>query len=214
MQYETIMKKVGLFLLKNNIHLMTLCFIGWAVWAACNWQELALVQQLTLGLYGLLVLHEYEESYKDRFLELMLGRVMGIDHRTLLPGVSHIAPALYITLAFSAALIWHNQLWLTFAVLILGLVEGFVHNMGIFLFRLRTVSPGWWTAMLMCAYSIWAIVLINRNVDYDAIQWLWGILMYLACFFSMEWLFQKMIGNTLASVKSAASRFRKERFGA
>ena len=27
-------------------------------------------------------------------------------------------------------------------------------------------------------------------------------------------IFQKMIGNTPASLKSAASRFRKERFGA
>ena len=28
------MKRFGLFLLKNNIHLMTLVFVGWAVWAA------------------------------------------------------------------------------------------------------------------------------------------------------------------------------------
>ena len=26
------MKKLGLFLLKNNIHIMTLIFLGWAVW--------------------------------------------------------------------------------------------------------------------------------------------------------------------------------------
>lgn len=208
------MKKVGLFLLKNNIHLMTLCFIGWAVWAACNWQELALVQQLTLGLYGLFVLHEYEESYKSRFLDLLLGRVMGIDYHTLLPGIAHIAPALYITLSFSAALIWHNQLWLVFALLIFGLIESVVHTMGIFLFRLRGVSPGWWTAMLMCAYCIWAIVLINRNVDYDSIQWLWGILMFMAGYIVMELCAQKLVGNTFASAKRSATRFLNERFGA
>ena len=208
------MKKLGLFLLKNNIHLMTLVFVGWAVWAACNWSTLALVQKLTLGLYGLLIAHEYEEGYKFRFLELMLGRVMGIDHRTLTPGVSHIAQALYITLAFSAALLWPGQLWLTFAVLILGIFEGFVHNMGIVLFRLRGVSPGWWTAMLMCAYSIWAIVVIGRNIAYDGIQWLWGTLMFIGCFFAMEVFFQKLIGNTLTSIKASVARFRKERFGA
>ena len=157
------MKKFGFFLLKNNIHLMTFVFVGWAVWAVCNWNALALMQRLTLGLYVLLIVHEYEEGYKFRFLELMLGRVMGIDHRTLVPGVSHIAQALYITLAFSAALIWPDQLWLTFAVLILGIFEGFVHNMGIFLFQLRGVSPGWWTAMLMCAYSIGAIVVEPKH---------------------------------------------------
>ena len=206
------MKKLGLFLLKNNIHLMTLVFVGWAVWAACNWSTLALVQKLTLGLYALLVAHEYEEGYKFRFLELMLGRVLGIDHRTLVPGASHIAQALYITLAFSTALLWPGQLWLTFAVLILGIFEGFVHNMGIFLFRLRGVSPGWWTAMLMCAYSIWAIVVIGCNIAYDGIQWLWGALMFLACFLALEVAFQKLIGNTLANVKASVVRFRKERF--
>lgn len=207
------MKKLGLFLLKNNIHLMTLIFVGWAVWAASRWGELLLVQKLTLGLYGLLVVHEYEEGYKDRFVELMLGRVMGIDHRTLTPGVSHIAQALYITVIFSLALLFPEQLWLTFAVLILGLFEGFVHNMGIFLFRLKGVSPGWWTAMLMAAYSIWAIIVINRNIVYDGIQWLWGALMFLACFLAMEVFFHTMVGNTLANIKSSVTRFRKERFG-
>ena len=206
------MKKFGFFLLKNNIHLMTLVFVGWAVWAACNWSTLALVQKLTLGLYALLVAHEYEEGYKSRFLELMLGRVMGIDHRTLVPGASHIAQALYITVVFALAMLFPGQLWLTFAVLILGIFEGFVHNMGIFLFRLRGVSPGWWTAMLMCAYSIWAIVLIGRNIAYDGIQWLWGALMFLACFLALEVAFQKLIGNTPAKIRASVTRFLKERF--
>ena len=207
------MKKIGLFLLKNNIHLMTLIFVGWAVWAACNWSDLLLVQKLTLGLYAWLILHEYEEGYKNRFLELMLGRVMGIDHRSLTPGVSHIAQALYITFAFSVALLFPQQLWLTFAVLILGIFEVFVHNMGIFLFRLKGVSPGWWTAVLMAAYSIWAIVVINRNITYSGIQWLWGVLMFLACFLCLELMFQKMIGNTLTNIKTSVARFRNERFG-
>ena len=206
------MKKLGLFLLKNNIHLMTLVFVVWAVWATCNWSTLALVQKLTLGLYALLVAHEYEEGYKSRFLELMLGRVMGIDHRTLVPGASHIAQALYITVVFALAMLFPGQLWLTFAVLILGIFEGFVHNMGIFLFRLRGVSPGWWTAMLMCAYSIWAIVLIGRNIAYDGIQWLWGALMFLACFLALEVAFQKLIGNTPAKIRASVTRFLKERF--
>ena len=207
------MKRFGLFLLKNNIHLMTLVFLGWAVWAACHWGELLLVQKLVMGMYAWLIVHEYEEGYKGRFLELMLGRVMGIDHRTLTPGVSHIAQALYITVIFSLALLFPEHLWLTFAVLILGLFEGFVHNMGIVLFRLKGVSPGWWTAMLMCAYAIWAIVVINRHIDYDGIQWLWGVLMFVACFLAMEVFFQKMVGNTLANIKASVARFRNERFG-
>ena len=60
------MKKLGFFLLKNNIHIMTLIFLGWAVWAACNWSHLLLVQKVVMGLYALLIVHEYEEGYKGR----------------------------------------------------------------------------------------------------------------------------------------------------
>ena len=207
------MKKFGLFLLKNNIHLMTLVFLGWAVWAAFNWSGLALVQKLTLGMYALLIIHEYEEGYKGRFLDLMAGRLLQIDWRTLIPGVTHIAQALYITLAFSAALIWPEKLWLTFAVIILCIFEGFVHNMGIMIFRLRSVTPGWWTAMLMCAYAIWSIVVINSNIEYDRIQWLWGVLCFLGCFLCMEILFQSMLDKPMAERIASVKRFMKERFG-
>ena len=56
------MKKFGLWLLKNNIHIMTLIFLCWAVWGICNWQHLALVQKLMLGMYAWLIVHEYEEG--------------------------------------------------------------------------------------------------------------------------------------------------------
>ena len=199
--------------MKNNIHLMTLVFVGWAVWAACNWAELALVQKLVMGMYAWLIVHEYEEGYKGRFLDLMLGRIFGMDWRALTPGVTHLAQALYITFAFSVALIWPEQLWLSFAVLILGIFEGFVHNWGIFMFRLKGVSPGWWTAVGMCAYAIWAIVVINRHIAYDGIQWLWAALLFIGCFLCMEVLFQKLLGNKLSDVPKAAKRFLNERFG-
>ena len=207
------MKKLGLFLLKHNIHLMTLIFVGWAVWAACYWAELVLVQKLVLALYACLILHEYEESYKDRFLELMLGRMMRVDYRSLTPGLTHLAQAVYITTIFSLAILFPEQLWLSFGVIILCIFEGFIHNWGIFLFRLKGVSPGWWTSVVMAAVAIWSIVQINQHVDYQGIQWLWGVLYFYAAFLAMEVFFQRLIGNTMSNVKTAAQAFLKERFG-
>ena len=89
---DTIMKRFGLFLLKNNIHLMTLVFLGWAVWADCNWQELVLVQKLVMGMYAWLIVHEYEEGYKGKFLALF-SRVLGRDISQGTPGASHLAQA-------------------------------------------------------------------------------------------------------------------------
>ncbi len=207
------MKKLGLFLLKNNIHLMTLIFIAWAVWAGCNWAELVLVQKLVLGLYAWLIIHEYEEGYKNRFLDLMLGRVMGIDHRTLTPGTAHLAQALYITIIFSLAIVFPNQLWMCFSLIVLCIFEGYIHNWGIFMFRLKGVSPGWWTAIGMAAYAIWAIVQINQNIEYNGIQWLWGILFFFVCFIMMEMVFQSLIGSSPSRMINAFKAFLKQRFG-
>ena len=207
------MKKLGLFLLKNNIHLMTFIFIAWAVWAGFNWAELVLVQKLVLGLYAWLIIHEYEEGYKNRFLDLMLGRVMGIDHRTLTPGIAHLAQALYITITFSLAIVFPNQLWMCFSLIILCLFEGYIHNWGIFMFRLKRVSPGWWTAIGMATYAIWASVKINQTVEYNGILWLWGLLFFFVGFIMMEMVFQSLIGSSPSRMINAFKAFIKQRFG-
>ncbi|MBR1877932.1 MAG: hypothetical protein IJ814_02880, partial [Paludibacteraceae bacterium] len=75
------------------------------------------------------------------------------------------------------------------------------------------VSPGWWTAVLMCAYAIWAIVVINRHIDYDGIEWLWGVLYFIGGFLCMEVFFQRMLGTSIGHIRSSALRFLKERFG-
>ena len=53
-------KRIGLWLLKHNIHIMTL------------------------------IIHEYEEGYKGRFLDLMAGRLLQLDYRALTPGRTHL----------------------------------------------------------------------------------------------------------------------------
>jgi len=45
---------------------------------------------------------------------------------------------------------------------------------------------GWYTAMLQGAFAIYALVLINRHIDYAGIQWLWGSLAFVGGFLVME----------------------------
>ena len=71
------MKKLGLFLAKNTTNILALYFLGWAVWAGMNLEAISLVQKLVMGLFFLLVLHEYEEAYKERFWAVM-GKVLGV----------------------------------------------------------------------------------------------------------------------------------------
>lgn len=193
------MKRFGLFLLKNNIHLMTLVFVGFAIWAACCWLELLLIQKLVMGMFACIIVHEYEEVQSKPGLMDLFGPIIGIDYQALTPGKSHLAQAVYIVVLFSVAVLLPNQLWLALPVFILGIFEGFVHTMGSFIFRLRKPSPGWYTAVIMCAYSIWALVVINRNIDYEGIQWLWASLYYVGLFALLEAWFQHLIGSSLPS---------------
>ena len=191
------MKKIGLFLLKNNIHLMTLVFAGFAVWTVCNWSAATLVQKLVMGMFALIVAHEYEETGSHPGLTDLFGRVMPIDKRVVESGKSHLAQAVYITVLFSLAMFFPSQMWLVLPVFILGIFEGFVHTVGTFAFRLEKPSAGWYTAMLMCAYSIWAVIYVGRHVEYDGIQWLWAALYYVATFALLEAWFQHLVGSSI-----------------
>ena len=205
------MKKFGLWLLKNNIHIMTLIFLGWAVWALCNWKDIAIVQKLVMGVYFLIICHEYEESHEGGLMSIF-GPVADIDQALLVPGKSHLAQAVYITVQFSLALLFPQVMWMALPVFILGIFEGFVHTMGIFIFRLGKPSPGWYTAILMCAFSIWALVVLNRNVDYAGIQWLWAALFFIGLFIILEAWFQHLIGSSLPHFAKSMKAYLKKRF--
>ena len=196
------MNKLGLFLAKNTTHILGLYFLGWAIWACLHWASLCLVQKLVMGLFFLLVAHEYEEAYKERFIRVM-GQAMGITLEELpVPGLIHVAADTYIAV-----------MWLVFPVLILGIFEMFIHNWGIVLFRLKGVSPGWYTAMVQGIYSIWALILINRSVEYDGIQWLWAALLYVGGFAIMEVFTLRSTGKPIQEIAGNGKAFVKNRFG-
>lgn len=201
------------FLARNTTNILALYFIGWAVWAGCNWESVTLVQKLLLGLFLLLVLHEYEEGYKERFIALM-GQAMGVKPEELkVPGLIHVPADMFIAVLFTLGLLFPDTMWLVFPPFILGLFEMFVHNMGIVLFRLKGVSPGWYTAMLQGVYCVVAIVFINRNVEYDGIHWLWALLLFVGSFLILEVTTWKTTGKRIPEIVGNAKAFARKRFG-
>jgi hypothetical protein len=166
-----------------------------------------------MGLFFLLVAHEYEEAYKERFIRVM-GQALRITPEELpVPGLIHVAADTFIAVMFSLALLFPNRMWLVFPVFILGIFEMFVHNWGIVMFRLKGVSPGWYTAMLQGIYSICALVLINRSVEYDGIQWLWSTLFFVGGFAIMEVFTLLSTGKPIPEIVGNAKAFVKKRFG-
>jgi len=211
---HVIMKKLGYFLVRNTANILALYFLGWAIWAGLNWETISLVQKLVMGMFLLLVLHEYEEGYKERFINLMGGNLWGITYDDIKPhGIIHVPADMLIAIMFTLPLIFPDQMWLVFPGILLCLFEMFVHNWGIFMFRLKGVSPGWYTAMLQGAFAIYALVLINRHVEYDGIQWLWGALAFVGGFLVMEICTMKSTGKPLGEIKAGVQAFLKKRFG-
>jgi hypothetical protein len=207
------MKKLGYFLARNTTNILALYFIGWAVWAGCNWESVTLVQKLLLGLFLLLVLHKYEEGYKERFIALM-GQAMGVKPEELkVPGLIHVPADMFIAVLFTLGLLFPDTMWLVFPPFILGIFEMFIHNMGIIIFRLRSVTPGWYTAMLQGIWSVYALVAIGGTVDYDGIQWLWAALFYVAMFILLEACTWGTAGKKLPEVMANFRAFAKKRFG-
>lgn len=197
-------------MLRNNIYIMTLIFAGVAVWAGIRWEQLALIQKLNLGAYLWLVIHEYEEGYKNRFVYLFAVS-MGIDPtEAIATGRSHIAQACGITLLFCSAMCFPDVQGLTFAGFILCIFEGFVHTMGIRLFRLGKPSPGWYTAVLMCAYAIWAIVYFYSHAACDGIQWLWGVLFFVGVFAVMQNCYVRLMGSSISRLKNGMLALAKQ----
>ncbi len=127
---------------------------------------------------------------------------VGVDPtEAIATGKSHIAQACAITLWFYLGLCFPNVQGLTFAGFILCIFEGFVHTMGIRLFRLGKPSLGWYTAMLMCAYAIWVIVFFNRHATYNGLQWLWGVLFFVGVFAIMQNCYVRLMGSSISRLK-------------
>ena len=66
--------------------------------------------------------------------------------------------------------------------------------------------------MLQGIYSIWALVLINRSVVYDGIQWLWAALLFIGGFAIMEVFTLRSTGKPIPEIVVNAKAFVKKRF--
>ena len=184
------MKQLIRFLVRNTAWWLLLYCLGWAVWAWMNWESLSLVQRLLMGMFGLLSAHEIEETYKDRFI-MMMSKVIGFRPEELpMQGIIHLPADTVIALLMSLAILHSDKMWLVLPVFVLGIIEMVVHNTAIVAFRLKGLSPGWYSAMVMGVYSIYSLVLICQSVAFDKIQWLWTVLLLVAGFGLLEvWIF-------------------------
>ena len=131
--------------------------------------ELSTIQKLVVIDAFLFVLHEWEEGhYPGGFINLIAGMVQ-INPSDETKRASRIPAGILLLLLSVVPFIYHDVPMVTMIVATFGIIEGFVHTMGIRLFRMkRFYTPGAATAWLELVVSVLMIVYLVHN---DLGQW-------------------------------------------
>ena len=191
------------FLIKYNLEIMTIFLISIVVFNILNWSSISFLIKILTGYIILFILHEWEESrFSGGFYELFFS---GFNIETKgKEATLHLPVAIYILIIMILPLIFKNLELLVLVPLILALLEGFIHNAGIFSFKKKKpYTPGLISADIMFIFSIWSIIQLNIQNVFATYEWIIGILLTIIGFIIMETFFLKTVGLTF-------NKFRKK----
>ena len=178
------------------------------------WIQPDMAQKIILAFIFLFVLHEWEEGhYPGGFLELIAklatGRADGIAPE--LSKGSRLYTGLYLSALTFIPLILHEYTWLVLPAAFLSVLEGFVHIMGIKLFRLKKpYTPGMITAECECLFALCVFCYLGRHHYVRPIHYLFGFLLMLFGFMCMQRKLVHTIGKRYRDLPSMIRRTIRE----
>ena len=157
--------------------------------------NLSTVQKLVVVDALLFVLHEWEEGhYPGGFIKLISGLV-GIKVDDEMSRASRIPAGILLLTLSIVPFVFDTIPLITIAVATFGIIECFVHTMGIRLFRMkRFYTPGMVTAWLEFAVSVMMITYLAVN---DIARWydyVFGPLLMIVCFGLLQKTMTLMVG--------------------
>ena len=157
--------------------------------------NLSTVQKLVVVDALLFVLHEWEEGhYPGGFIKLISGLV-GIKVDDEMSRASRIPASILLLTLSIVPFVFDTIPLITIAVATFGIIECFVHTMGIRLFRMkRFYTPGMVTAWLEFVVSVMMITYLAVN---DIARWydyVFGPLLMIVCFGLLQKTMTLMVG--------------------
>ena len=157
--------------------------------------NLSTVQKLVVVDALLFVLHEWEEGhYPGGFIKLISGLV-GIKVDDEMSRASRIPAGILLLTLSIVPFVFDTIPLITIAVATFGIIECFVHTMGIRLFRMkRFYTPGMVTAWLEFVVSVMMIAYLAVN---DIARWydyVFGPLLMIVCFGLLQKTMTLMVG--------------------
>lgn len=169
--------------------------------------ELSIIQKLVVIDAFLFILHEWEEGhYPGGFLKLMTG-MLQIDTSDEIKRASRIPAGILLLLLSVVPFIYHEVPMIVMVVATFGIIEGFVHTMGIRLFHMKSFyTPGAATAWLELVVSILMIAyLVGNNLG----QWqdyVFGPLIMLVSFGMLQKTMTLMVGINYSDMPKMVKR--------
>lgn len=169
--------------------------------------ELSVIQKLVVFDAFLFILHEWEEGhYPGGFIKLIAGMVH-INPSEEVKRASRIPAGILLLLLSVVPFIYHDVPMITMIVATFGIIEGFVHTMGIRLFRMKHFyTPGAVTAWLELVVSglMIAHLVVNHFGHWQ--DYAFGPIAMLLCFGLLQKTMTMMVGINYSDMPKMVKR--------
>ena len=157
--------------------------------------ELSFIQKLVVFDAFLFILHEWEEGHYPGGFVNMITELIGVEVSEETKRASRIPAGILLLMLSIIPFVFDNVPLVTMAVATFGIIEGFVHTIGIRLFRTkRFYTPGMVTAWLELVVSGLMIAYIVTNQLGQWYDYLFGPIVMLLCFGTLQKTMTLMVG--------------------
>ena len=163
--------------------------------------ELSFIQKLVVIDAFLFILHEWEEGhYPGGFINL-ISNLIGKEPSEETKRASRIPAGILLLLLSIVPFVFDDVPLVTMAVATFGIIEGFVHTMGIRLFRMkRFYTPGMATAWLELVISGLMIAYLVTNHLGRWYDYVFGPIIMFLCFGTLQKTMTLMVGINYSDV--------------
>jgi hypothetical protein len=157
--------------------------------------ELSFIQKLVVFDAFLFILHEWEEGHYPGGFVNMITELIGVEVSEETKRASRIPAGILLLMLSIIPFVFDNVPLVTMAIATFGIIESFVHTIGIRLFHTkRFYTPGMVTAWLELVVSGLMIAYLVANHLGQWYDYLFGPIVMFLCFGTLQKTMTLMVG--------------------
>lgn len=169
--------------------------------------ELSVFQKLIVIDAFLFILHEWEEGHYPGGFANMVAGLIQVEVSDETKRASRIPAGILLLLLSVVPFFFHDKPMVVMVVATFGIIEGFVHTIGIRLFRMKHFyTPGAVTAWLELVISILMISYLIKNNLGDWQDYVFGPIIMFVCFGMLQKTMTLMVGFNYSDMPKMIKR--------